>query len=97
MHQPTFVKMVGNVVNKTTYSRLQLLYLGLRQGEVQIIVGNMAVPLPVYFIYLQYAVCIQCGRQFIDSYESKGYSEEFKREVPLLAQRWRSTQLKPQC
>ncbi|MEH1833437.1 MAG: hypothetical protein V7L29_15505 [Nostoc sp.] len=35
---------------------MQLLYLGLRQGEVQIIVGNMAVPLPVYFIYLQYAV-----------------------------------------
>ena len=25
-------------------------------------------------------ICVQCGRQFIDSYESKGYSEEFKRE-----------------
>ncbi|WP_334973893.1 hypothetical protein [Nostoc sp.] len=39
------------------YSRLQLLYERLRQGEVQIIVGAQhVVPLPVYFIYLQYAV-----------------------------------------
>ena len=25
-------------------------------------------------------ICFQCGRQFIDSYESKDYSEELKRE-----------------
>ena len=25
-------------------------------------------------------ICVPCGRQFIDSYESKGYSEEFKLE-----------------
>ncbi|MEH2328896.1 hypothetical protein [Nostoc sp.] len=40
-----------------TYSKLQLLYERLRQGEVQIIVGAQhVVPLPVYFIYLKYAV-----------------------------------------
>ncbi|MBE8971021.1 hypothetical protein IQ277_33925 [Nostocales cyanobacterium LEGE 12452] len=41
------------------YSRLQLLYERLRQGEVQIIVGAQhVVPLPVYFIYLKYAVFV---------------------------------------
>jgi insertion element IS1 protein InsB len=25
-------------------------------------------------------ICVKCGRQFIDSYDSKGYSEEIKRE-----------------
>lgn len=25
-------------------------------------------------------ICVKCGRQFIDSYEPKGYSEEIKRE-----------------
>lgn len=25
-------------------------------------------------------ICVKCGRQFINSYESKGYSEEIKRE-----------------
>ena len=25
-------------------------------------------------------ICVQCGRQFIDCYEPKGYSEDFKRE-----------------
>ncbi len=25
-------------------------------------------------------ICVSCGRQFIDSYEPKGYSEDFKRE-----------------
>jgi transposase-like protein len=25
-------------------------------------------------------ICAKCGRQFIDSYEAKGYSEEIKRE-----------------
>ncbi|MEH2249531.1 hypothetical protein [Nostoc sp.] len=38
---------------------MQLLYERLRQGEVQIIVGAQhVVPLPVYFIYLKYAVCL---------------------------------------
>jgi transposase-like protein len=25
-------------------------------------------------------ICVDCGRQFIDSYEHQGYSEEFKKE-----------------
>jgi insertion element IS1 protein InsB len=25
-------------------------------------------------------ICVECGRQFVDSYEPKGYSEEIKRE-----------------
>ena len=25
-------------------------------------------------------ICVKCGRQFVDSYEPKGYSEEIKRE-----------------
>ena len=33
-------------------------------------------------------ICVPCGRQFIDSYESKGYSEEFKLECARNVRQW---------